>query len=217
MPLITELESLEDEIASLLSKGLIEAEVADRIVLDYNKLVTFISAYRSLGYTLVMTIGSFDLLHPGHARYLVKAKKQGLEKNRKTILVVGADSDLAIKRYKGPHRPIIQAIERLEMLAVQRGVDYVTIIDDIDKEGQWYYGLLKMIRPDIFVAVEDSYPEEQRIEIQKFCAELVVLPRQAQNTSSTMIIENVIKANSGLALKIIRAAKAVKKLNIEGK
>lgn len=217
MSLVTELENLENGIADLLLKESIEIEVADRIVLDYNKLVTFASAYRSLGYILVMTIGSFDLLHPGHARYLFKVKKQGLEKNHKTILIVGADSDLAIKRYKGPHRPIIQAIERLEMLAVQRGVDYVTIIDDIDKEGKWYYGLLKMIRPDIFVAVEGSYPEEQRREIQKFCAELVVLPRQAQNTSSTMIIENVIKANSKLALKIIRAAKAAKKSNIEQK
>lgn len=204
--MVTELETLEKGIRDLVVDGSIEEEIAERIVLNYNKLVTLTNAYRHLGYTLVMTIGSFDLLHPGHARFLSKVKKQGLEVNRKTILIVGADSDIAVKRYKGPHRPIIQAIERLEMLAVQKGVDYVTVIDDIDKDGKWYYGLLRMICPDIFVAVEDSYPDDQRREIEKFCGKLVVLPRQAKNTSSSLIIQQVIKANPDLALKILQEA-----------
>ncbi len=212
MSLAAELESLEQGIQELVKNGSIEQEIAGRIALDYNKLVTFVNAHRDLGFTVVMTIGSFDLLHPGHTRYLFKAKKQGLKVNPKTILIVGVDSDIAVKKCKGSHRPIIKAIERLEMLVVQRGVDYVTVIDDIDEKGRWYYGLLRMIKPDIFVAVEDSYPDDQKIEIEKFCGKLAVLPRQAQNTSSSMIIQQVIKADPELALKILKEAELQEEL-----
>jgi cytidyltransferase-like protein len=210
MNLVDEIVVLEQEIKTLLKKGVIEPEISDRIVLDYNRLVNLISSYRVLGYLVVMTIGSYDLFHVGHARFLFKVKKQGLEKSRKVILIVGVDSDLAIRRYKGKHRPIIQAVERLEMLAVQRGVDFVTVIDDIDKEGRWYYGLLRMIMPDIFVAVEDSYPEEQRREIERFCGKLVILPRQAERTSSTIIIQKVIKADPILLSKLMSGMKGLK-------
>lgn len=162
---------------------------SEKFIPDCNRLVRVVEAWRVLGKKIVVTIGTWDMLHIGHLRYLNEAKKRG------DILVVGVDSDEAVRRYKGEHRPITPQGERIEMLTYQSCVDIVALVEDVDDRGYWYCGLITMLRPDTYVAVEDSYPEEQQTRIRRFCGELVVLPRQAENTSSTEIIRRVVKAN----------------------
>lgn len=171
----------------LIHRDMDARELSKKIVLDYQALQSQIFACRILGARIVLTIGSWDMLHIGHARYLIKARSHG------DILIVGVDSDRAIKSYKGLHRPMIVEEERREMLAYQAYVDFVTTVDDVDSEGKWQYGLLRLIKPDVFVAVEDSYPGDQREELRRHSGEVVVLPRQAENTSSTDIFKKVVK------------------------
>jgi rfaE bifunctional protein nucleotidyltransferase chain/domain len=161
----------------------------NKIIKDDEALSRAVQGLQAVDYKVVLTIGSWDLLHIGHVRYLLKAKGLG------HVLVVGVDSDRAIKLYKGPLRPVVPENERCEMLSYQSCVDFVTLIDDVDGKGAWQYGLVKKIKPDVFVAVEDSYPEEQLKEIRKYAKELVVLPRQAENTSTTQMIQNTVKKN----------------------
>ncbi len=159
-----------------------------KIVLDIDKLAKITEDLRAItGHKIVCTIGTWDMLHIGHVRYLNKAKKHG------DILVVGTDTDSAVKRYKGPLRPIIPQEERIEMLTYQGCVDLVTLIDDVDEKGKWGCDLIKKIKPDVFIAVEDSYPEEQLKEIRIYCKEVVVLPRQAENTSTSKVIQDTVK------------------------
>ena len=161
---------------------------SQKIILDYKKLAKIINAHRTLGQKIVCTIGSWDMLHIGHLRYLCKAKKLG------DILVVGVDSNRDIKIYKkNPLRPVIPQNERMEMLSYQTFVDYITLIDDVDKKGWWQMKLIKVIRPDIFAATKESYSDEQRKQIAKFCGYLKILPRQAKETSTTEIIERTFK------------------------
>jgi len=135
-----------------------------KIVTDIEKVGKLTSSLKSiLGYKIVATIGTWDLLHIGHLRYLNRAKQYG------DLLIVGADTDRAVKLYKGDLRPIIPQEERMEMLSYQSCVDIITLVDDIDEKGNWQYELIKIVRPDIFIAVEDSYPTEQQEEIKKFC------------------------------------------------
>lgn len=162
-------------------------KLTNKIVMDYGKLARVTGALRELGHKIVMTIGSWDLLHIGHVRYLIKAKSYG------DILVVGVDSDRGIKLYKGPLRPIVPQDERIEMVSYQTCVDYVTSIDDVDENGTWQYELIKQIRPDIFIATEDSYSEQQRRDIEQFCGQLIVLPRQAENTSTSKMVQDTLK------------------------
>ena len=162
-------------------------EAKNKVVLDYEKLANAANALRTLGNKIVLTIGSWDLLHIGHVRYLMKAKSHG------DILIVGVDSDRGIKSYKGDLRPIVPENERCEMLSYQTIVDLVTVIDDIDENGKWQYELIKAIRPEVFVAVEDSYPPEQLADIGRYVGEVVVLPRQAEETSTSKMIENTVK------------------------
>jgi len=159
----------------------------ESIVLDYHELKNIVNAHRTLGHRIVCTVGSWDMLHIGHLRYLIKAKEQG------DILVVGVDSDRGIKIYKNELRPVVPQEERMEMLQYQDCVDYVTLIDDIDANGKWQYELIKLIKPDIFIATQDSYPTEQIESIKLYSKDILVLPRQAENTSTTNTIEKTIK------------------------
>lgn len=160
---------------------------SQKVVASYDALAKAVHGLRAVNCRVVLTVGSWDLLHIGHVRYLVKAKSQG------DVLVVGVDTDRAIKFYKGDLRPIVPQDERCEMLSYQSCVDFVTLLDDVDEKGNWQYELLKRLNPDVFVAVEDSYPKEQLDEIAKFCTELVVLPRQAENTSTSRMIQYAVK------------------------
>jgi D-glycero-beta-D-manno-heptose 1-phosphate adenylyltransferase len=177
----------------------------EKVILDYLELIRQVEAYRVQRAKIVTTIGSWDMLHVGHGRYLRQARTYG------DLLVVGVDSDEAIRRYKGPYRPMIPQEERLEMLSYLEFVDLITVIEDVDKEGVWYYSLLKMLRPDVYVAVEDSYPEHQQQVIRLFCGQLIVLPRQAENTSSTQIIQKMIKADPEQMRIITQGVKEEKK------
>lgn len=159
----------------------------NKITADYKKLVRIAEGMKELNNRIVMTIGSWDVLHIGHVRYLIQAKMRG------DILIVGVDSDDAVRLYKGPTRPIIPQSERMEMLSYQSCVDFVTLVEDVDAIGNWQYALIKDVRPDVFIAVEDSYPEEQLAEIRKYCGEVVVLPRQAENTSTSKVIQDTVK------------------------
>lgn len=159
----------------------------DKIIEDYETLAKATQGLQAAKFRIVLTIGSWDLLHIGHVRYLIKAKEQG------DILVIGVDTDRAIKFYKGPLRPVVPCNERCEMLTYQEPVDFVTLIDDVDDQGKWQYGLVKALKPDVFVAVEGSYPQEQLDEIEKHAKEVVVFPRQAENTSTTNLIQNTVK------------------------
>ena len=163
-------------------------EIKNKIITDYEKLSELIKAQQTLGNRVVCTIGSWDMLHIGHLRYLNTAKQQG------DVLVVGVDSDKAIKIYKkNSLRPVIPEEERMEMLSYQSFVDYVTIIDDVDEKGNWEMNILRKVNPDVFVAIEESYPLEQREKIGKLCGEIKLLERQAENTSTSDIIEKTFK------------------------
>ncbi|GIW83173.1 MAG: hypothetical protein KatS3mg105_4980 [Gemmatales bacterium] len=90
--------------------------------------------------TLVFTNGVFDLLHVGHVRLLQFARAQG------DRLVVAINSDASARRLKGPHRPIVPAHERAELLRALRCVDDVHIFADDTPEL-----LIQRLRPHVLV------------------------------------------------------------------
>ncbi|HBF43075.1 MAG TPA: D-glycero-beta-D-manno-heptose 1-phosphate adenylyltransferase, partial [Desulfobacteraceae bacterium] len=66
---------------------------------------------KSLGKKIVFTNGCFDLLHPGHTRYLYAARDLG------DHLVVAINSDRSVRSIKGPKRPILNEDIRAELLS----------------------------------------------------------------------------------------------------
>lgn len=93
-----------------------------------------------MGQTVVFTNGCFDLLHPGHVRYLQEARRLG------DVLIVALNSDRAVRELKGPSRPILQENERAEVMAALACVDYVMIFDDVSPRDT-----IAALLPDILV------------------------------------------------------------------
>jgi D-beta-D-heptose 7-phosphate kinase/D-beta-D-heptose 1-phosphate adenosyltransferase len=73
------------------------------------------------GEKIVFTNGCFDLLHPGHVRYLAAARAAG------DLLVVALNDDASVRRLKGPGRPVQTAAARAEVLAALACVDLVVV------------------------------------------------------------------------------------------
>src|SRR5581483_7881365 len=85
-------------------------------------LMALHEALQEKGKKIVFTAGSWDLLHVGQCRYLEEAKSNG------DILVVGVSSNEAIRKVKGPNKPILDEKIRAEMLTYLRSVDFVTVL-----------------------------------------------------------------------------------------
>jgi len=79
---------------------------------------------RQTGKKVVFTNGCFDLLHPGHVRYLQQARALG------DALIVALNSDRSVRELKGDKRPILTEAERSEVMAALACVDFVTVFDE---------------------------------------------------------------------------------------
>ena len=103
---------------------------------------------RGRGATVVFTNGVFDLLHPGHVRYLRDARRLG------DALIVGVNSDRSVRAIKGPERPITPAEERAEVLLALESVDAVAIFDEQTPDA-----IIRRVQPDVLVKGADWGPD----------------------------------------------------------
>lgn len=154
-----------------------DADPSNRVITGSEKLKKIIDHCRGLGFKIVLTQGTWDMVHIGHARYLREAKAHG------DLLVVGVDSDKKVKARKGPDRPVVPQKERLEMISHLRSVDLVVLKDLKDKKWQ----LIKLVRPDVLIAVDETYKKDQLKDLKKHCGKVVVLKPQATTSTSAKI------------------------------
>ena len=155
-----------------------EVNFSSRFVGDYKELSVMVENLKKEGLKTVLTSGSFDLLHIGHAQYLREAKKFG------DVLIVGIDDDEKVKERKGPNRPVVPQQERFKMLAYLRSVDII-----VPKSlGQSSMYLIKTVHPDVLIISETTKHSEQRKkEMEKFCGEIQLLPPQATTSTSAKV------------------------------
>lgn len=99
---------------------------------------------RREGKTVVFTNGVFDVLHPGHVRYLQAARAEG------DALIVAVNSDRSVRGNKGPGRPVTPERERAEVLAALACVDAVTVFDDPTPAT-----IIAAVQPDVLVKGAD--------------------------------------------------------------
>jgi rfaE bifunctional protein nucleotidyltransferase chain/domain len=149
-----------------------------RYVPDYERISEIVAALRVLELKVVLTSGSFDILHEGHSMYLEAARGFG------DFLIVGLDSDEKLRKRKGPGRPAVPELERLRMVTHQRGVGLVTL-KNLD-EPKW--SLIKAVRPDVLVATAETYSADEIAELEaKYCGRVEVLERMATVSTSARL------------------------------
>jgi D-beta-D-heptose 7-phosphate kinase / D-beta-D-heptose 1-phosphate adenosyltransferase len=137
-----------------------------------------VTRWREMGLKIAFTNGCFDLLHPGHLSLLNQAKKSA------DRLVIGLNSDLSVRRLKGPERPVQGEVARATVLASLKAVDAVVIFaEDTPLE------LIDALAPDVLVKGSDYTVDKvvgaelvQQRGGKVLLAELV----PAQSTTSTI-------------------------------
>src|SRR3954471_22854045 len=150
-------------------------------MLDADALARFVHEARAAGRRIVFTNGVFDILHPGHLRYLQAARRHG------DLLVVGLNSDASVRRNKGPSRPINPEHERAELLAALECVDAVSIFDDDTP-----HDIIRRVEPDILVKGAD-WPADQIVGRDTVEARggRVILEPVEQGYSTTSIVKKI--------------------------
>lgn len=121
-------------------------------IISRSEVVALGERLRREGKRIAFANGCFELLHVGHVRFLQGAKEQG------DVLVVGVNSDRAVRALKGPGRPLLPEAARVELVAALACVDYVVVFDDDTAER-----ILRDLRPHVQCKgtdyTEESVPE----------------------------------------------------------
>ncbi len=130
---------------------------------------------------IVFTNGCFDILHPGHTRYLFSAKELG------DYLIVAVNSDRSVRAIKGAEKPIVPQDERAELLAALSCVDGVIVFDE-----ETPLEVIQYLMPDILVKGGD-WPEEEIVgadPVKKGGGEVMCIPF-VSGYSTTRIIDRI--------------------------
>ena len=155
-------------------------------LISQSDLIALHEKLASAGKKVVFTAGSWDLIHAGQCRYLEKAKTYG------DILVVGVSSNDAIRRVKGPNKPILDEKIRAEMLTYLKSVDFVTILPEPSCVPS-----LGLLKPDVYVTVKEDWTSEYKESkeyktVTHYGGEVLVVDRQSTSISTTQILQRAI-------------------------
>ena len=152
-------------------------------VLTVDEAAAFAAEARRAGRRVVFTNGVFDLLHPGHVRYLKAARAEG------DVLVVAVNSDRSARGNKGPSRPITPERERAEILAAFACVDAVVIFDAATPAE-----IVRRIQPDVLVKGADWAADAivGRDTVEARGGRVVRIPVE-HGWSTSAIIEKIMK------------------------
>src|SRR6185369_15041008 len=150
-------------------------------MLDADALAAFVREARAAGKRIVFTNGVFDILHPGHLRYLQAARRHG------DLLIVGLNSDASVRRNKGPERPVNPEAERAEVLEALECVDAVSVFDE-DTPAD----IVRRVEPDVLVKGAD-WPADQIVGRDTVEARggTVILEPVEQGYSTTAIVKKI--------------------------
>ena len=135
---------------------------------------------RARGKRLVVTNGCFDLMHLGHVTYLETARNHG------DALLVGVNSDAAVRVLKGPERPVTPEADRAAVLAALASVDGVCIFAESTATR-----FLAAAQPDIYVKGGDytlnTLNQDERRTVEAAGGKIVIIPFVPGKSTTAML------------------------------
>jgi D-glycero-beta-D-manno-heptose 1-phosphate adenylyltransferase len=141
--------------------------------------------WKQEGKRVVFTNGCYDVLHPGHVRFLEQARSLG------DVLVLALNSDESVRRLKGAGRPLYSLRARACVAAALEAVDAVTAFEeDTPRE------LIAALLPDVLVKGADwSHFIAGREEVEAAGGQVLTIPLE-QGFSTTNIVKQVLDHNA---------------------
>jgi D-beta-D-heptose 7-phosphate kinase/D-beta-D-heptose 1-phosphate adenosyltransferase len=141
----------------------------------------FTRALQAQGRKVVFTNGVFDLVHPGHVRYLRAARAEG------DALVVAVNSDRSVRANKAAGRPVIPDRERVELVAAFDFVDAAFVFDEDTPKR-----VIAVIQPDVLVKGAD-WPSDRIVgrDTVESRGGRVLLAPVVEGYSTTTILERI--------------------------
>lgn len=137
------------------------------------------------GKSVVFTNGCFDILHRGHVHTLREARALG------DLLIVALNSDRSVKAIKGPQRPILSEIDRIELIGAMEMVDYIVLFDEPDP-----YKLIAAIKPKVLAKGGDWNADKViGADVVEQAGGRVALIPYLKGFSTSGIIERILKEN----------------------
>lgn len=145
----------------------------------------YLSAYcRKEGSKIALTSGAFDLMHDGHPKYLLAARKQADK------LIVGIDNDDFVRSQKGQGRPILDQERRAYIIACFEFVHHVFFLHCKEDTIR----AIKLVKPNAFVTSASTHTDFNRAEqyrlVESMGGVVVKLPPMA-DIHTTGIIEKI--------------------------
>lgn len=152
-------------------------------IIAWDDLPKWRKAFRATGKKLVVTNGCFDILHLGHVTYLENARNFG------DALLIGVNSDSAVRGLKGPSRPVNSETDRASVLAALHSVDGVCIFTDTTATK-----FLAAAQPDIYVKggdyTLDTLNQDERRAVESNGGKIALVPF-VPGKSTTGLLEKI--------------------------
>jgi phosphoheptose isomerase len=150
-------------------------------VRDWNDLLVLRDRWKVEGRLVVWANGCFDVLHIGHVYLLEQAKQMG------DVLVVGVNTDAAVRELKGPGRPIFPLGDRMRLLAGLKATDYVVAFEGTTPERA-----IADLKPDVHVKGEDyapatGKPMPERGLVESYGGKVELVPLVPERSTSAVI------------------------------
>ncbi len=141
-----------------------------------------ISEQKKPGQTIVLTGGSFDILHAGHLEFLKRAGELGEE------LFILLESDEKIKKLKGNNRPVNSQIDRAAILSNLPMVSGVIALSGL-KSDKDYEILVKTLQPDIIATSgsDQVFEWEKRLEKEGILKVIKVMDRSGNHSTTDLV------------------------------
>lgn len=151
-------------------------------IFNLNPAIIKIKGLKQGDKKIVLVGGCFDIIHPGHLRFLEKAKEAG------DMLVVALESDKKVRILKGKDRPFFPQNERAQMLAALSVVDMVILLPMM-VGGKFYAELVASIKPDVIAVTEDDPLLKRKSEqAEKYGGKvMIVIPRLKKYATSNLV------------------------------
>ena len=152
-------------------------------IIAWDDLPAWRKQVRASGKKLVVTNGCFDILHLGHVTYLENARNFG------DTLLIGVNSDAAVRGLKGAGRPVNSESDRAAVLAALHSVDGVCVFADTTATK-----FLASAQPDIYVKGGDytleTLNQDERRAVESASGNIMLVPF-VQGKSTTSLLEKI--------------------------